>query len=168
MNRLALMALASLLVAAGGCNTTQYRSQPLGQVDYDKAFALSKEVFSEYFSIESASAKTGKIVGRPKAVEGAPDRLVGSSPARQIATMRVRQKDDLVFADIRVEIQRQDSIAARRMQPVTVETDYPGRTPAQEDAPLTIKQREAWQTTGRDDAVESKILTDLLGRLATP
>ena len=168
MNRLALMALAGLLVAAGGCDTTQYRSQPLGQVDYDKAFAVSKEVFSEYFSIESASAKTGKIVGRPKSIEGAPDRLLGRSPARQIATMRVRRKDDLVFADIRVEIQRQGSIAAQQMQPVTVDTDYPGRTPAQEDAPLTMKQRDTWQMSGRDDAVESKILADLLGRLAAP
>jgi len=166
MNRLAMIALGGALIVAGGCHSRQYQSQSLGQVNYAQAFEQSKAVFSQYFSIESADAAKGKIVGRAKEVQAAPDRLLGSTPARQIAVMRVRRKGDTVVADVRVEIQRQDTVAARQMQPVTVDTELPNRTPAQENAPLTAEQEEFWQTTGRDEGVEQSILADLIRRLA--
>lgn len=167
MNRLALIILIGAL-AAGGCQLDQYRSQPLGQVDYGRVFDESKEVLSQHFSIDSADPVSGKIVSRPKEIDAPPDRLLGNSPARQVATMRIRRKGKEVFADLRVEIQRQDAVAIRQMQPLTVDTELPSRTPAQETAPLSAEQKQAWETSGRDDALERTILAELLRRLARP
>jgi len=165
MRTLTFVALVGTL-AAGGCQFERYRSQPLGDVGYARAFAVGKTVMSQYFSIASADPETGKIICRPEPVTAARDRLLGSSPARHSATMRIRQKGDEVFADLRVEIQRQDSAAIRYMQPVTVDTELPSRTPAQETAPLTAEQDQAWQTTGRNESLERTILADLLNGLA--
>ena len=63
---------------------------------------------------------------------------------------------------------RQDVVAIRQMQPVTVDTELPSRTPAQETAPLSAEQKQAWQTSARDDALERTILAELLRRLARP
>lgn len=165
MRTLTFIALIGAL-AAGGCQFDRYRSQPLGEVGYARAFAAGKTVMSQYFSIASADPETGKIVSRPESVKARRDRLLGSSPARQVATLRIRQKGDDIFADLRVEIQRQDATATRHMQPVTVDTELPSRTPAQETAPLTAEQNQAWQTTGRDESLERTILADLLNSLA--
>ena len=165
MKTLTFVALMGAL-AAGGCQFERYRSQPLGEVGYARAFAAGKMVMSQYFSIASADSETGKIISRPEPVKAPRDRLLGSSPARQVATLRIRQKGDEIFADLRVEIQRQDASAIRHMQPVTVDTELPSRTPAQETAPLTAEQNQAWQTTGRNESLERTILADLLNSLA--
>ena len=165
MKTLTFVALMGAL-AAGGCQFERYRSQPLGEVGYARAFAAGKTVMSQHFSIASADSERGKIISRPEPIEASRDRLLGSSPARQVATLRIRQKGDEIFADLRVEIQRQDTGAIRLMQPVTVDTELPSRTPAQETAPLTADQNQAWQTTGRNESLERTILADLLNSLA--
>ena len=166
MNRSRL--ILTVLVAAlwaGGCRTQRYRVQPLGQTPYAEAFQSGKTVFAQYFRVSSADPRTGKIVGRPKAVEAARDRLLGASSARQVATMRIRKKGGQVYADVRVEIQRQDTGAFSTMQPVTVHNELPSNIPTQEEAALTAEQDQAWQITGREHALERAILGDLLQRL---
>ncbi len=164
MNRLALIGLAGML-AAGGCQFQRYRSQSLGQVDYDLAYREGRSVLIQYFSIDSEDPGKGMIVSRPRPVAGKPDRLLAVSPARQIATMRFRRKGDEVFADLRVDVQRQSREAMRKMQPVTVYNELPSRTPAQETAALTVEQVEAWESTGRDADLERTILAELLRKL---
>ncbi|KPK86225.1 MAG: hypothetical protein AMJ81_01905 [Phycisphaerae bacterium SM23_33] len=145
----------------------QYRSQPLGQVPYPEAFQAARTVFSQYFPVASADPQTGKIIGRPKLVEAAPDRLLGVTPARQVAKMRIREKKGgQVFAEVRVDVQRQDVEAFGAMRPVTVDNELPSRTPAQDVAPISAEQNQAWQTTGRDAAKERDILMDLLRRVS--
>ena len=144
-----------------GCQDRQFLSEPLGEVDYAEAFRAGRGVLGQYFSIASADAESGKIISRPKAVDAAHDRLLGSSPARKKATMRIRQKGNMVFADVRVYIQRQDVEAFRQMQPITVDTDVPNRTPAEEAAAVSAEQNQAWQNTGRDHQLEQAILADL-------
>jgi hypothetical protein len=165
MNRFALAVLAGAL-AAGGCQYERFRSQPLGQVGYDQAFSLSRTVLSQYFSIASADADKGRIVSRPKMVASSPDRLLGTTPARQVAVMQIRRKNGEVFADLRVDVQRQDVEASSRMQPLTAGTELPSRTPAQESGPLTAEQNQAWRTTGRDEDLERTILADLVDRIS--
>ncbi|KKK72727.1 hypothetical protein LCGC14_2901000, partial [marine sediment metagenome] len=139
----------------------------LGQVPYARAYREARAVFNQYFSIASADEESGKIVGRPRATETAPDRLLGVSPARHIAQMRVREKGGQVIVEVRVDIQRQDVGAYRAMQPITVDNDVPIRTPAEESGAVTAGQNQAWTTTGRDEALERTLLSDLLQRLAT-
>ncbi|MCK4627033.1 MAG: hypothetical protein KAV00_17100 [Phycisphaerae bacterium] len=148
-----------------GCQGPQFSSEPLGEVDYAEAFRAGKRVMAQYFSIASADAESGKIISRPKAVDAARDRLLGTTPARKRAQMQIRQKGDMVFADVQVYIQRQDVAAIRQMQPVTVDNDVPNRTPADEAAAVTTEQNQAWETTGRDHQLEQKILADLFRAL---
>lgn len=148
-----------------GCQGQRFRSQPLGKVDYAEAFQAGRTVLAQYFSVASFDAESGKIAGRPAPVDAARDRLLGASPARKVAEMRIRKKGELIFADVRVDIQRQDVGAFRQMQPVTVDNQVPNRTPADEAAAVTTEQNQAWQTTGRDHQLEQAILADLINAL---
>ena len=164
MRKLTLL-LVIMVAGVVGCQGPQFSSEPLGEVDYAEAFRAGKRVMAQYFSIASADAELGKIVGRPKAVDAAKDRLLGTTPARKGAQMRIRQKGDMVFADVQVYIQRQDVAAIRQMQPLTVDNDVPNRTPADEAAAVTAKQNQRWQRTGRDHQLEQQILADLFRAL---
>jgi hypothetical protein len=158
--------LLAAAVLAGGCQSEQYRTQPLGDVEYDRAFNTGRDVLAQYFSLERADPRSGEIVSRPRPVEAEPQRLLGVGEARQLAQMRIRREDDRVVADLRVLIQRQDTEAAMTMQPVTADNELPGHTPVDETAPLTKEQQQVWRTTGRDEALERMILEDLLEQLA--
>jgi hypothetical protein len=151
---------------AGGCHAHGYNSQPLGDVPYPKAFEAGKAALAQYFSIASADETAGRIITRPKSVEAGRDRLLATSPARQVATLRIRKADRQLYADIRVSIQRQDVGAMRQMRPVTVDTELPTGTPAQETAALAADQNQAWQNTGRDEGLERTILDTLMEQLA--
>ena len=157
--------LAAGMLPAAGCQSHRYNTQPLGDVGYAKAFQAGKAAMAQYFSIESVDEKAGSITSRPKSVQAGRDRLLGASPARKLAKMRIRRKGDQVYADVRVDLQRQDVDAMTRMQPVTVHNDVPIQTPAQGRAALTSDQNQAWQTTGRDAALERSILNALLATL---
>ena len=159
------MSLVIFMMFVAGCQAQQFRSQPLGEVDYAEAFQAGKTVLAQYFSVASSDAESGKIISRGTPVDAAKDRLLGASPARKVAQMRIRKKGEVVFADVRVDIQRQDVGAFRQMQPVTVDNQVPNRTPADEAAAVTTEQNHAWQTTGRDNQLEQAILADLINAL---
>ncbi len=163
MSRWAWVLLAAGL--AGGCQAEPYRFRPLGRVGYGEAFQASEAALAQHFTIASADPATGWIICRPKAVQAPADRLLGSSPARQVARMQLRREGDEVLADLRVELQRQDVGAGRAMQVPTVDTQLPTRTPAQESAALP-ESDQRWETTQRDVALERAILADVLRRLA--
>ena len=150
---------------AAGCDYQSYRSQSLGQINYDKAFAASRTVLSRYFTNLQVDADAGRITSAPRRTDAGADRLLATSPARQIARMRLRPKNGEVVAEIRVEVQRQDLAASRQMQPVTVDNELPSRQPARETAPLSPEQQQAWQTTGRDEALERQIMAELLNEI---
>ena len=160
-----IVVLTAGLLLAGGCQSHRYNTQPLGNVGYPKAFQAGKAAMAQYFSIASADERAGRIISRPKSADAGPDRLLGVSPARKVATMRIRRKGDQVYADVRVNIQRQDVDAMTRMQPVTVDNDVPIQTPAQGSAALTADQNQAWQNTGRDAGLERSILNALMETL---
>lgn len=158
-----LLALALL----SGCQTEKFSAQPLQTNDYDQTFCLAKETFSHYFSIACEDPVAGTIVGSPKECNPVQERLLGCSDQRQIACMRVRRVQGCVLAEVRVECQRQQGVAAvRTIEVPTVNRDVPNYTPAQESAAVLACQNQTWQTTGRDSALERTILNDLRNRLA--
>jgi len=164
MSRLGMILLAAGPILAG-CQVDSYRCQPLGDVAYDEAFRVGRSVLAQYFSIASADPQSGKIVSRPKPIKATSDRLLGSSPARQLAILRIRRKGGQLYADLRVHVQRQDAGVARAMQPITVQTELPNVTPAEETAAVTAEQSQTWANVSRDDALERIILADLLKQL---
>ena len=160
------VALLAAGLIAGGCEANQYSSRTLANVGYADAFRAGKTVLARHFSIAAADEVSGKIVSRPTPVEGARDRLIGVSSARQIATLRIRQKGQNVLADVRVDVQRQELAAFRHMQPVTVNNELPHQTPALDTAAVTPEQDQAWQDAGRNEAKEQEILEGLARELS--
>ena len=158
--------IAVALVAAGlatGCNQPMPgSSMPLGQVDYTSAFAAAKETMSQYYSIESANPHTGVIEARPKAVDAGKERILGGSPAREVATMSLQQEGKQVVAYATVAVQRQGAAVLRQPRPGLESYDtVPNQTPAEGEAATTIDQNESWRTHSYSHGVERKMLQDL-------
>lgn len=154
--------LATMCVLAGclvGCAQDMGRSRTLGEVGYGTAFAAARDVMAQYYSIESSDASTGEIVGRPKRVELRGERLLGGSPARQVASFRLRRDGDQVVAHLAVAVQRQGSAVYRQHSGVDeTYSSVPNQTPADTDAATTPEQNDAWRTVKYDRALEQKIL----------
>ncbi len=161
-------AVAALLAAAGifacaGCSTASPgSSQSLGTVKYAQAFAAANDTMSQYFSIASSDAATGVIKARPKAVDAPRERLLGKSPARQVASMRIWPRGKDILADVTVTIQRRgDSVYRSMPAPGENYEGVPNKPPSAREAATTIEQNESWRTEKHDRAIERKILQDL-------
>ena len=159
-------AVAVLLAAAGfagGCSIpTPGSNRSLGDVQYPQAFAAATDVMSQYFSIASSDAATGIIKSRPKEVTPGPDRLLGRSPARQVATMRVWPRGGEILADVTVAVERRGDTVLRSMpQPGENYEGVPNQSPSQREAATTVEQNESWRIEKYDHVLENKILGDL-------
>jgi len=163
MRRYAVAALLAAAAMAGGCNiSTPGSTRVLGEVDYPQAFASANDTMGQYFSIASSDAATGIIKARPKSIEAPPERLLGRSPARQIATMRIWQRGKETLADMTVAVERQGDPVLRSMpQPGENYEGVPNQSPSQREAATTIEQNESWRVEKYDHATEEKILRDL-------
>lgn len=166
--KLLCITAAALLASLGlGCTASEeFRTQPLGNVNYNETFSAARSVLGQYFSVAASDPETGRIVARPLAGENSPDRLLGGYSTRKLATMQIRRADGQVYADIRVEVQKQDVGAERAMQPLTERNEQPSLTPAQETAAATLEQQQAWHAAGRDYRLENEIIAELLKRVA--
>ena len=155
-----VLAAACVLV---GCNQPlPGRSRSLGAVDYTAAFAAANEVMAQYFSVESADPRAGVIQSRPKAVSAPRERLLGGSPARQVATLRLRSEGKDVVASATVAVQRQGAEVLRVMpRDADDYSTVPDKTPAEREAATTVLQNESWRTHQYDHDVERKMLLDL-------
>ena len=168
MTRNGVMIMFVLAVCVlSGCNLpTPGSPRVLGDVDYASAFSMGREVMGQYYSIASADPDTGIIQARPTKVEVRPERLLGGSPARHLATLRIIIKDGRVVAYASVVLQREGSAIHRTIP--RDEDNYSGvpiGTPADETAATTPEQNELWQTERYDHPQERRILDDLYKRL---
>ena len=157
-----VVAVAAACVA-GGCNQPMPgTSRSLGGVDYASAFAAANEVMAQYFSVESSDPHTGIIQSRPKVVQAPKERLLGGSPARQVATLRVRTEGKMVVAYATVALQRQGGAILQEMRPGMDDYDsVPNQTPAEREGATTVEQNESWRTHKYAHDVERKILQDI-------
>ena len=165
-----LVLITGAVGALAGCNQTPPGpTRFLGDVTYASAFATGKDVMSQYFAIEKADAQEGVITSRPKRVEAGRDRLLGGSPARQIATLTLTHKDGQVVAHVSVAVQRQGSSIYRRIGPDSESYHgAPTETPAEAEGATTPEQNEAWRTEKYDNSLASTILGDIYRALHPP
>jgi len=163
MRRYAVAATLAAAAMAGGCNVaTPGSTRLLGEVEYPQALASANDTMSQYFSIASSDPATGIIKARPKAIDAPPDRLLGRSPARQVATMRIWQRGKEILADMTVALERQADPVLRSMpQPGENYEGVPNLPPSQREAATTTEQNESWRVEKYDHATEEKILQDL-------
>jgi len=166
--------MAALLVAAAAAGCTQGppgRSRVLGNVAEAAAFATSKEILSQYFTVDSADPQTAVIKSGPKLVPPGPVGLavLDDSPARKLATLRLRRHGGQVVAHLSIAIQRQGSaVRSRFLQTGENYDSIPDETPAQIEAATTTEQNELWQTTGYDHVLAGKILRQIYDALNPP
>ncbi len=164
--------IACLTLAAccwmGGCAATEPgTTRPMGAVAYQVAFANGRQVMAQYFSVEHSNPETGVIRSRPMLVdEPQGERLLGSSPARKLATLRLRQEGGQVVAHASIAVQREGSASQRQFNPAANPYDgVPNKSPARIEAANTPEQVEAWQTVRYDHATEREMLDDLYDSL---
>lgn len=157
---------AGLMV--GGCNQEfPGSSRSLGTTDYTSAFAAANEVVAQYYPVETANPVTGVIQCRAKDVKAANERLLGGSPARQLATVRVVKEGNNIMAYASVALQRQGGEVFRAMPHADENySGVPDRTPAEGAAATTPEQNEPWRIYSYDHQAEQRILEDLVRAVA--
>ena len=97
-----------------------------------------------------------------KPADAGAERILGASPARQLATLRLRKEDGQVVAQATVALQRQGSDIHRQINPAAGSYDsVANRTPAELEAATTPQQNEAWVTERYAHDLERKMLADL-------
>ncbi len=164
---------ADPLGLATNLSVGQGTTRGLGDVSYQQAFATARGVLSQYYSIDPAktSANSGIIACRPKRVDASKDRLLGNSPARQIAKMEISRDNGQVVAQLLVMQQRQGAAARERMgyaaerRSSNYRGDPGNETPADLDAATTTEQNETWTNEKPLHDVEAQILDDLVKTL---
>ena len=154
--------IAAALV--GGCQAERYRSMQMGSVDYGRAYRAAVDTLAADYPILSADADEGRIVTAPRKVP------TGRSPLsrqreRDWAEMRIRRDGPIVWADIRITVERRTTLereAFRRMLLPYRATDP--QTPAELDA-ASADEGEAWTPVGTNTEMEWRILDALYDRI---
>jgi len=157
-----VIAAVALCIFAGCNQSIPGTSRSLGTVDYTSAFAAANETMAQYFSVQASNPHTGVITSRPKSVEAPKERLLSGSPARQVATLRVRTEGKAVVVYATVALQRQGGAVLEQIRPGADNYDsVPNQTPAERAGATTLEQNESWRTHGYAHDVERKILQDI-------
>jgi len=138
----------------------------LGDVSYDEALVVGREVMSKHFELAPGSAGGSEIVALPKPVGARAQRILGGkSPTRQIATLRLQSQQGHVVVNVSVRLQRQGSAGYEQFGASGNYSTIPNDTPSQGTAATTPEQNEAWETRGRDTALERTIVQELYGAM---
>jgi hypothetical protein len=159
---IALAAIGAGLL--GGCSApTPGTTRPMGSVGYEVAFTAAKEILSQHFSLLRSDPEKGIIECRPQSTEARPEGLLGgSTPARRVATLRLRREGNDVTAHLAVAVQQQQSDVYRQMRmPEDIYDSVPNKSPAEMGAEATGEQKEVWQTRRYDEALQRQILAEL-------
>lgn len=166
MRGLLASVVAAMSLAVGCAPEIPSRSRTLGVANYEETFVIAQAVLARHFEIASADPSTGEIRSNPKIVEAPGERLIGNSPARQIATMTLVRSGGEVVAKLSIVQQRQ----GRDIRETVGQTDepysgVPRQTPAMLDGPHEAAQTDDWNTERYRHDVETRILDELYREL---
>lgn len=160
MNKTARITLLWLATGLVGCGQLAPGSQQvLGESDYNDAFVKAKDIFAQYFSIESADPATGKITSRPK-YDMASKSLF---PKRELATLSIDNQGGIILAQLSITVERQTSAASRQMNLYRENYDeVPNKSPAFGEAATSAEQNQSWGFDHFDRALERRILQEMM------
>ena len=164
MRQLLMVVMAAAIFATSGCATrTPGMTGIMGDGGQDAAFAAATAVMAKHYSIALADPDTGVITSRPKSVNIGGERLLGGSPAREVATITLRRQKNQVMATVAVDVQREGAAADRRLGGAYSDSysSVPHDTPAEHEAATTAEQNDMWRTVDRNKAAERKMLDEL-------
>jgi hypothetical protein len=192
MRRAIRLFMPALFVAAGaavlaGCESTggpELRFQVGGPADaqerrlpdasVDEVRPVAERVFRQHFRIDPQLSTRTRLVSRPAEVEeaGQVERVrdvLGPSRnrRRQKGELYLVQEGSDVVVRCRVQLQRLDT-AERAAFERERGDDRPGETPINRSGSTSTSLHEEWVDTGRDRAVESELLGQLLEAFRPP
>lgn len=170
-----------LLCFAVGCESEQrqlgpaegtFASQRLGGVSRDEAFRAAREVFSQYFPVESVDEDALRLRSRPVEIatgDGGASQVrevLGTrSRRRQVAEMQVTPRGGDVVVSCRVRTERLDTTQQRAFRPQAGDDRPANNAPFDAEAGATAHQRESWTPIGRDRQLERQVLDSVRERL---
>ena len=141
----------------------------LGDVSYDEAFAVAREVMGKHFEVVPGRPGDTEILALPKPVDTRAQRILGGkSPTRQLAMLQLQSQKGHVVARVSVRLQRQGSASYQHFGSNANYSTVPNDTPSQNTAATTPEQNEAWETRGRDTALERTIVHELYDAMHPP
>jgi len=158
-----LTSLAALLVGCAGSQPGSTRA--LGAVEYDRAFAAARSTLAQYsFSVMEADPDSGVILSRPTYVDHE-RRVLGVTPTRKVARMKLTQGRDGVTVRLAIEVQQEMTQSyASDTAAIGLSNTYsgvPNDTPAQSTGATTLDQNTTWRRVHYDRQLERTILNDL-------
>lgn len=148
-----------------GCNQpAPGRLIACGDVEPSAAFEAGRQTLTMYgFDIQEADVSAGSITA-VRAVDMPGERIIGKSPARQVAHMTVARSNGNTMLSLEVAIQRQGSAVRTAIAATDSYSSVPNYTSAEMES-LPAEQMESWQRTGRDHKLETDIIQDIRKRL---
>jgi hypothetical protein len=171
--RYSMLAVSAALMAAclTGCadgvpGPTPGQSRVLDNVNYTDAFATAQAVFARTFEIASSDSESGEIRSQPLYVNASGDRVIGNSPARQLATMQLTRTRGQIVARLVIIQQRQGAAVRNVMAPPGMPySSVPDETPAEDTGATTPEQNSSWQNERRVSGLEARMLQELYDAL---
>jgi len=158
--------LASLALAGCRTDAPSGTRMSLGDVSYDEAHAVAREVMGKHFQVAPSRPGDPVIAARPKPVDARAQRILGGkSPTRQLATIHLARQEGYLVANVSVLLQRQGSASYEQFGSTGNYSTIPNDTPSQGTAATTPEQNEAWETRGHDKTLERTIVHELYDAL---
>ncbi len=171
MARMMLFALAAPALVQVGCTqglaTSAFQSRTIPEAETAELFEQGAVVMRREFGRVLLDRERLIIIAAPHRYtetrdSGTASGLVGvPSTMRRSATMRIRKRGAAAVAELRVEIEREDTRRRVAFRQESRLTDAPSHTPIESDAATTERQNTVWTLVRRDRTLERGLLNEL-------
>ena len=170
MARTIVVLMMLLLVEAGctqGLASPSFQSRMIPSVEPAELFEQGAVVMRREFGRVTLDGERLAIIAEPRRYADARDSgtasgLIGvRSTMRRSATMHIRKRGSTTVAELRLDIEREDTRRRLGYQQESRLTDAPSPTPIQRDAATTERQNTVWTLVRRDRRLERDLLNEL-------
>lgn len=163
-----IIALLSILTGCTeGLTARSFQSRMIPSVEPAELFEQGALIMRREFRRVTLNRDSLTIVAQPRRYTGTRDSgtasgLVGvPSTMRRTATMRVRKRGSTTVAELRIDIEREDTRRRLVFHQESRLSDSPSYTPIQRDAATTEGQNAVWTLVRRDRPLERALLNEL-------
>lgn len=175
--RLALLLLCGSLMALVGCaaggagDERASMSRVVRCSERDRVMQAAMVILKREFGRVSETSDGRRIISEPLEFRTASDSgtvrdyVGGKSTMRRIASFTCTPRGETVLAQLRVDVEREDSDRVESSQQSQQQpsrfSDTPSQTPVERDAGVSRKQNQAWIFVKRDLQLERVLLEEL-------
>jgi len=174
--RVALLLLCGSLMSLTGCASSgageerASMSRVVRSPDRERVMQSAMVILKREFGRVAETPDGRRIVSEPLEFRTASDSgtvrdyVGGKSTMRRIATFSCASRGDTVLAQLRVDVEREDSDrveSSSQSQQQSRFSDTPSQTPVERDAGVSKKQNQAWVFVKRDLQLERALLEEL-------